>query len=199
MQLQPQKEQVREICPRCGKPAGGSMTAWIFGKTSGGRALCSCPKTDAMEERPPDLVVDSELVNSHTNQALSELPALDQDPDHAASSAELKSGHDLVGQTILGSYLILEKIGSGGMGVVYKAMHLHLKEVVAIKAISRDRSLEEKDVARLRREARAACALSHPNIVAYRDFNIDESGRAFIVMQYVEGETLEERLERESY
>src|SRR5271165_1498977 len=113
------------------------------------------------------------------------------------SPAEQATDGDLVGQTIMGAYLILEKIGSGGMGVVYKAKHLHLQDLVAIKVISPDRSVNEKDIARFRREARAASALSHPNIVAYREFNIDESGRAFIVMQLAEGQSLEDKLERE--
>ena len=92
------------------------------------------------------------------------------------------------GQTIL-HYKILEKVGEGGMGEVYKAEDLKLGRQVALKLLSSGGSEDKKAKSRLLQEARAASALNHPNIVTIHSIEQD-SGFDFIVMEYVEGQTL---------
>ncbi len=100
----------------------------------------------------------------------------------------------MIGQ-IISHYRILERIGHGGMGVVYKAEDIHLKRAVALKFLA-PAALDDEDVRmRFMREAQAAAALDHPNICA--TYGIDEySGRAFIVMAYIRGEDLDKRIAR---
>jgi serine/threonine protein kinase/tetratricopeptide (TPR) repeat protein len=101
----------------------------------------------------------------------------------------------MVGQTI-SHYKITDKLGAGGMGVVYKALDLKLERTVALKFLSTDVVVIARDKANLLREARAASALDHPNIGVIHD--IEESGdhQLFIVMGYYEGETLAQKLSR---
>lgn len=100
----------------------------------------------------------------------------------------------MIGQTI-SHYKVLERIGHGGMGVVYKAEDTRLKRAVALKFLA-PAALDDEEVrARFMREAQAAAALDHPNICA--TYGIDEyAGRAFIVMAYIRGEDLDKRIAR---
>jgi serine/threonine protein kinase len=93
----------------------------------------------------------------------------------------LISAYDFVGETI-GSYRILERIGSGGMGQVYRGVHLHLDRTVAIKVMHGHLASDPDFQARFRREARAAASLEHPNIVAIHDFG-EQEGLLYLVME----------------
>ena len=100
-------------------------------------------------------------------------------------------GHDpLIGQA-LGHYRMTERIGRGGMGIVYKAQDTHLHRDVALKFLPSDVGKESDTFRRFQREAETASGLHHPNIVVIHDIS-REGGYDFIVMEYVAGKTLEQ-------
>ncbi len=98
---------------------------------------------------------------------------------------------------IAGRYRLIRRLGAGGMGVVYLATDAELGRQVAVKVIRPDSLTHENALERFRREARSAASLSHPNVVAVHDFGTLAGGGAFLVMEYLEGQTLREMLRSE--
>ncbi|MCL2325213.1 MAG: serine/threonine protein kinase [Proteobacteria bacterium] len=99
------------------------------------------------------------------------------------------------GDIVAERYKLCEIIGSGGMGGVYKAEHTLLKKTVAIKVLHADVSNNEEFVKRFRREAQAAASIEHPNICTVLDFGVLPEGDFILIMEHLDGETLQNRLQ----
>ncbi|HEY7376835.1 MAG TPA: serine/threonine-protein kinase [Polyangia bacterium] len=105
-------------------------------------------------------------------------------------------GQGLVGSILGGAYRITRLIGQGGMGAVYEGVQLRLERRVAIKLMARELSANPEAIARFRREAEVTSQIGHPHIVQVFDFGAAPTGEPYLVMEYLEGEDLEKRIQR---
>lgn len=103
----------------------------------------------------------------------------------------------LIGKVIGGRYEVLSRLGAGGMGKVYKARHLNLDSMIALKVLYQHLVGDPTVVKRFEREARAASRLKHDNIVQITDFGEDEQVGYFFCMEHLDGESLQDRIKRE--
>src|SRR5438132_1422386 len=101
----------------------------------------------------------------------------------------------LIGQTLADKYEIIELIGDGGMGSVYKARHKLMKRIVAIKTLHPNLVSSAGALKRFQQEAQAASSLNHPNILTIHDFGLTNAGVPYLVMDFLEGESLADILQ----
>ncbi len=111
--------------------------------------------------------------------------------------AAFRGGHPQPGDIIADRYRVVESIGSGAMGKVYRAEHVQISKVMAIKLLHSELEQNPENVARFHREAEAASRLNHPNTVHVFDFGRTKSGSLYLVMEYVDGEDLAKILEEQ--
>jgi len=113
-------------------------------------------------------------------------------PDDSRQPGATSTHNDLTG-TQVGRFIVHGRLGSGGMGEVWRAQDTKLKRTVALKRLSPSAGSDENEIARLLREAQRASALNHPNIAGIYDV-FEENGKVLLVMEFVEGQTLRKRL-----
>jgi len=118
-------------------------------------------------------------------------------PRGQAKPTSGRNPEELVGQTLLDRYRVERRIGEGGMAIVYAGTHTAIDRPVAIKVLRRRYADEADTVERFLREARASSLVRHEHVVEVTDFGTTDDGIVFMVMEYLEGETLADRLHRE--
>lgn len=117
--------------------------------------------------------------------------------DSRSSQRSALAHDELIGKTLVGKYLIEDQVGFGGMGTVYRALHVDIGHPVALKVLRAELCADWEQLERFRREAKAAASLSHPNVAQVTDLHMEAGQPAFIVMELVDGTSLEELLPRD--
>jgi len=174
-------------CPLCATPYPDSVEVCA----RDGQTLIPGAKTNADTElasaaTAPTLPAGAAATATATAPAVPEVP-------------EVTEGFDsLVGATLANRYLIVRRIGEGGMGAVYEAKHTIIGKRVAVKVLLEKFLTKSDFVARLLQEARLASAIGHEHIVDVTDFGTTDDGRAFVVMEFLEGEALSQLVMREA-
>jgi len=158
----------------------------------------------ARSEEDAELAVGTEVVVTRHENAIAYVKPWDEvasDPSaswrrkYANAAGEGSAEHKPLTGTIVSHYRVMDKLGDGGMGVVYRAEDIRLHRPVALKFLTRAVMQDASALDRFEREARAASALNHPNICTLYDVGESPSG-PFLAMEYLEGESLREKIDR---
>ena len=179
--------------PPSGSPPGSSTTAVA-------RPAADTPQRMVVRGQDSD-AGDSRVGMHDTAVAANEAEAGNRTSlsgEHRAGPRTPGDGtSEIVGQTLSGRYLVTRKVGQGGMGAVYEATHTLIGKRVAVKVLLEKYAKREAIVQRLEQEAKLASSLRNEHIIDITDFGQTEDGRTFVVMEYLEGESLAECLARE--
>jgi serine/threonine-protein kinase len=151
----------------------------------------------ASQFTPKDKTYEDTNLKQDSSQNSSETYSNRENPEENHSHISLEEYFNyLIGKTLNNTYRIEEKIGEGGMGTVFRASHLLLGGVVAIKVMNPSPTQDKTDIKRFQREARAGWSLSHPNIIKVLEFSQTQEGTLFMVMEYLGGENLKSYIRR---
>jgi hypothetical protein len=150
----------------------------------------------AAQRRPSATTIDGGAFSKDKGDASEEPPPDDSD---YAELLPLSDDEARVGTLVHERYLLTKLLGTGGMGAVYSAEHIHMKKQVALKVLHREMTVLPEVVARFEREAIAAARIEHPNVTQARDFGRLEDGSCYLVLEYVDGETLSHVLAKEGF
>lgn len=112
---------------------------------------------------------------------------------------QMENPEALLGKTVADRYLLLEIIGQGGIGVVYKARHIHMDRMVAFKMLRSESLRDERNRQRFQQEAKIVSSLNHPNIVSVFDFGFTSDNAAFLVMDFLDGKDLDTLIQESGY
>lgn len=160
------------LCPRCGM-------------TAGGKRFCSQCGYELQPSKP----------SSTSTTDLSVLQTSGASPRTASSGEAAVS---LLGKTLNQKYHLEARLGRGGMGTVYRARRVQIRDTVAVKILHPDYVTDARVVERFHRESQAAARLKHPNAVSVYDTGVSEEGLLYIVMEFVEGRTLRDFIRQRS-
>jgi tRNA A-37 threonylcarbamoyl transferase component Bud32 len=174
-----------------GKPEGGSQP---------GRPAADTPQRLVVRSRDPDsdsavLGGNDTAVAARSRPGDAETSASDS---RAGAAASGNREAEILGATLSGRYLVTRKVGQGGMGAVYEATHTLIGKRVAVKVLLEKYARREAIMQRLEQEARLASSCQNEHIIDITDFGTTEDGRTFVVMEYLDGESLAECLARET-
>lgn len=175
-----------------GKPGSGSQP---------GRPAADTPQRLVVRSQDGDSLMGShDTAVAHASKpgaetSLSGESIAGSAPTPAAGTAALT---DVIGQTLGGRYLVTRKVGQGGMGAVYEATHTLIGKRVAVKVLLEKYAQREAIVKRLKQEAQLASSVGNEHIIDITDFGTTDDGRTFVVMEFLEGESLAECLGRET-
>ncbi len=140
--------------------------------------------------------VDDSMMGAHDTAVAT---AEDSSRSSMAATAQIRDPlAEIVGSTLSGRYLVTRKVGQGGMGAVYEATHTLINKRVAVKVLLEKYAQREAIVARLKQEAQLASSVGNEHIIDITDFGTTEDGRTFVVMEFLEGESMAECLARET-
>lgn len=182
------KVHVKLDCDLCGKPFKprnrGSLTGWIFGEESvpsprDAAKFCSCADEQSQIEG---------IANHQSLQQSAGLLKLDTLPSDAN-----------VGRKIGERYQLLGVLGEGGMSTVYKATDSVLDKMMALKLLRKEFATNEQSIKRFEQEAMAVRSLSHPHLATVYDYGRTDDGAPYLVMDYIEGDSLADLLKKEIF
>jgi serine/threonine protein kinase len=122
-----------------------------------------------------------------------------KDGAQIVTKQQVQKSKGILGSTFVDRYQIQSVLGEGGMSIVYKANHTMMDRIVAIKILKHFESSQDKMLKRFQQEARAASSLNHPNLITIHDFGITPEGQAYLVMDYLEGQSLDEMVQQDGY
>jgi eukaryotic-like serine/threonine-protein kinase len=137
------------------------------------------------------------VAKSRGENAMLDTAAAGSTPPAGTPSVSMQNLTEIVGSTLSGRYLVTRKIGQGGMGAVYEATHTLIGKRVAVKVLLEKYAQREAIVKRLKQEAQLASSIGNEHIIDITDFGNTEDGRTFVVMEFLEGESMAECLGRE--